>query len=254
MKKDKLKKLIFLLGYVLLACVLVYFLKPDYFYSILIVLGPPSLLNYFWLKKSKSSILFFSLITTAIFAPPIELASRLANTWDVQSIFYRPFGYIPLENMLFAFFNFLWVLSFYKYFVDKATNLPKISQRFKYLFFLYTLLAFIVFMLYFYNKNIISLNYWLMSVPILIIPSLLIFYHKPKLIKKTILPTIFFALIFFVYELTSLLIGSWWWPGEYLWPITIFGHIFPLDDVIIWYFLSTPTLIGGYEIFMDDGK
>jgi hypothetical protein len=93
-----------------------------------------------------------------------------------------------------------------------------------------------------------------MSVPILIIPSLLIFYHKPKLIKKTILPTIFFALVFFVYELTSLLIGSWWWPGEYLWPITIFGHIFPLDDVIIWYFLSTPTLIGGYEIFMDDGK
>lgn len=24
---------------------------------------------------------------------------------------------------------------------------------------------------------------------------------------------------------------------------------FPIDDVIIWYFLSTPVLIGGYEYF-----
>jgi Mn2+/Fe2+ NRAMP family transporter len=98
------------------------------------------------------------------------------------------------------------------------------------------------------------MNYFTTAIIILIIPSIIIFSKDFKLLKKVFLPTIFFAMIFFIYELVSLKIGSWWWPGEYLLPIKIFGKIFPLDDVIIWYFLSTITLIGGYEFFADDEK
>jgi hypothetical protein len=73
-------------------------------------------------------------------------------------------------------------------------------------------------------------------------------------LKKTLLPTLFFAGVFFIYEIVSLKIGSWWWPGEYLKTFIIFGKVFPLDDIIIWYFLSTMTLIGGYEFFADNDK
>jgi hypothetical protein len=52
----------------------------------------------------------------------------------------------------------------------------------------------------------------------------------------------------------SLKIGSWWWPGEYIKTFIIFGKVFPLDDIIIWYLLSTITLIGGYEFFADNSK
>jgi len=124
-------RLIGLFSYILLACILVYFLEPVYLLSIIIVLVPPSIVNFLWLKKSRKKILIFSIVSTFLFAFAIELSSRLANTWDVQSTLPRLLGIIPLENMLFAFLNIFWVLSFYEYFVDRETK--KISKKFKYL-------------------------------------------------------------------------------------------------------------------------
>jgi len=196
-------------------------------------------------------VFLFSLISTIFFAFPVELATRLADVWDVQTIFFRPFGLIPFENMLFAFINFFWSLSFYEYFVNKDKK-RKISHRMKYLVGLYVIFAVLIYGLYFYNKEMVAMNYFMISVPILIIPSIIIFSRNPGLIKKTILPTLFFAIVFFVYEMVSIYIGSWWWPGEYFYSFEILGNTFPLDDVIIWYLLSTPTLIGGYEFFADD--
>jgi hypothetical protein len=249
--KEKSLKISGLLAYVFLACIFVFFFKPTYLLSILIVLLPPSLINFLWLKNSRAKVFIFSLLSTLIFAPPIELASRLANVWDVQSVLPRFFGLVPLENMLFAFFNFFWVLTFYEYFTDGDTD-QTFSKKFRYLIGLYFLEAAIVYVLFFFNRRLVTLNYFSMAAVILIIPATLIFVKKPRLLKKTILPTAFFAIIFFVYEIVSLKIGSWWWPGHYLLPIHLWGTIFPLDDVIIWYLLSTPALIGGYELFMDD--
>jgi hypothetical protein len=247
------KKILFLLFYVLVVGLLVYILKPTYLISIILVLVPPGLLNFIWLKKSKLKIFVFSFTTAFVIAPAIELCARLANVWDVQSVIARPLGLIPVENMLFAFLNFLWVLSFYEYFIDKDSN-KKISSKFKILTAIYIFAAAVIYTVFFINKELVTLNYFAISIPLLIIPAILIFFKKPSLIKKVILPTIFFALVFFYYEIISLIIGSWWWPGHYIFSTTIFGKVFPLDDIIIWYFLSTPVLIGGYEFFGDDFK
>jgi hypothetical protein len=253
LKKHKKIKLIILLTYVFLACVFVYFLKPVYLLSIIIVLVPPTTANFLWLKKSKKKILVFSLVTTILFAFAVELSSRLANSWDVQSILPRLFGIAPLENILFAFINFFWVLSFYEYFVDMDLT-EKISNNFKYLIALFSLFSLVIFTLYFYKSNLVAINYFTIASLTLIIPAVIIFLLKPKLLKKTVLTTVFFAIVFFVYEIVSLINGSWWWPGEYILPVNIFGKVFPLDDVVIWYFLSTIALIGGYEFFADDFK
>ena len=246
-------KLVLLFVYVLAAVTLVYFLRPVYLLSILIVMLPPAVVNFLWLKKSRFKIWLFALASTLLFAPPIELAARLANAWDVQSVLPRLFGLAPLENLIFAFLNFFWTLSFYEYFIDRDDS-AKISPRFKRLIFLYCVIFILFFILFFKNQALVTINYHTLSLIILFIPGVFIFGHRPKLLLKTWLPTLFFALVFFVYEIVSLVIGSWWWPGEYLSPVTLFGQTFPLDDVIIWYFLSTPVLIGGYEFFMDDEK
>lgn len=248
---NKYKKILCLFLYILISIFLVYLIKPNYFVSILIVLGPPSLINFIWLKKSRFKILCFSLIATILFAIPLELMCRLKDAWDVTSIFPRLFYYIPIENILFAFFNIFWVLSFYEYFIDRDSN-KKISKNFKFLILLFVFFSILVFSLFFYNKNLVGLDYYLMAIPVLIIPALIIFFKYPKLLKKTILTTIFFALIFFVYEIVSMKLGHWWWPGDYLYDFNIFGMRFPIDDVLIWYLLSTPVLIGGYEFFVDD--
>ncbi|MFH1457003.1 MAG: hypothetical protein ABIF17_02710 [Patescibacteria group bacterium] len=127
----------------MIACSIVLIFKPVYFISILIVLVPPAIINFLWLKKTRFKILIFSIITTIIFAPPIELIARLANAWDVQSIMPRPFGLMPLENILFAFLNLFWVLSFYEHFVDRDRK-KNISKKFKYLIGLYCLTSVLI--------------------------------------------------------------------------------------------------------------
>jgi hypothetical protein len=217
----------------------------------MLVLVPPAVINFLWLKKTRKKILIFSLFTAAIFAPPVELAARLANVWDVDTMFPRPFGVMPVENLLFAFLNFFWVLCFYEYFVDGDTQ-HTVSHRFKYLLLLYVGMAAAVFGAYAYDPQLVSLNYFTVALPVVIAPLILIYWKKPEWLRKTILPTAFFAFVFFVYEMISLRVGSWWWPGSYVLPLDIGGKIFPLDDVIIWYLFSTPALIGGYEFFADD--
>ncbi len=251
--KKKVKRIWPLLGYIIASCIFVYFVKPVYLISIFIVLAPPSVLIFSWLKRSRKKIFIFSLTATILFAFAVELASRLADSWDVQSVLPRIFGILPLENMFFAFFNFFLVLSFYEYFVDR--DIPrKISKNFKYLVMIFSLFSLVIFSLFFYNQKIIAINYFTMALIVLIIPATIIFSMNPKLLKKTIVPTLFFAFTFFIYEIVSLINKSWWWPGKYILTMNLFGNVFPLDDVIIWYFLSTVALIGGYEFFADDFK
>lgn len=242
-------KIALLLAYVLAACLLVYFWRPVYLLSIIIVLVPPSVVNWLWLKASRRRILFFAAVTTALFAPPIELMSRLAGAWDVQSVLPRPFGIMPLENLLFAFLNFLWVLSFYEYFSGQDVRQPP-SRRIRLLLGLYAALDIVVFGLFAWRPGLVSVSYAWTGLLILLIPSILIFRRRPGLLRRTALATLFFALVFFAYEYVSLCIGSWWWPGGYIFPVRLCGRVFPLDDVIIWYLLSTPALIAGYEYFI----
>ncbi len=251
MSKEKTTRLALLGGYIFAASILVFLIKPYYFFSLLIVMVPPTLANFLWLKMSKRRVLALSIPATVIFAPPVELVSRLSDAWEVQSIFPRLLGEISFENMLFAFINFVWVLSFYEYFV-KGDETGGISKNFRYLMAIFTVFAITIFSLFSIDPSLVAMTYFEISLLILILPSIIIFSVRPTLLKKVVLPTIFFALVFFLYEVVSLAIGSWWWPGEYLIPLEFWGVVFPLDDVIFWYLLSTPALIGGYEVFVTE--
>jgi hypothetical protein len=253
MKVEKIKKIFLLMGYVLIACAFMLWLELDYFFTLLIILIPPTVVNFIWLKDSRFKITIFSIVTVLLFAPPVEISARLADVWNVQTIFPEFLGLVSVENMIFAFINFFWILVFYEYFVDGDRG-KIISKRFKYIVTLFCLFSILIYSLYAYNQEIVTLSYFQIAFIILIVPAVAIFSKKPKLLKKTILPTLFFALVFFVYELVALKIGNWWWPGDYWLTFTVWGEIFPVDDIIIWYFLSTPVLIGGYEFFVDDWK
>ncbi|MBU4536896.1 hypothetical protein KJ603_02570 [Patescibacteria group bacterium] len=251
--KEKFSKILLLFSLFILGCLIVIFTEVNYFLNILIVYLPATALTLYWAKNSRGKIIAFALLATLFFAIPIEIIARLANAWDVQSILPRIDNLAPLENIFYAFLNMLWPLAFYEKFVDKDKK-QKISHRGKYLFLMFLIFSAITYSFYFINKEIITLDYWQIGIIFLLIPAILIFSHNIKLLKKTILPLVFFAIIFLIHELISLYLGHWWWPGNYLLPIELFGKTFPLDDVIIWYVLSTPMLIGGYELFWDDFK
>ncbi len=237
-----------LLVYVLLACGLVWLLRPTYLLSLLLIFYIPALITLCWLKHNQGKVLLFSFLALLFFAPPVELLARAANAWQVQTLFPQLLGLIPLENMLFAFVNFFWALSLYEYFT--ANDQPfKISRRIWVLLALYLALDLATFAWFFLGANFTGLDYHLLALPILVVPFVLLFYRRPKLFFATLKSTGFVFVALLVYEAIAVILGHWWWPGHYLWPINWFGHTLPLDDVVIWYLLSTPVLVGGYEYF-----
>ncbi|MBU4480380.1 hypothetical protein KKG48_02985 [Patescibacteria group bacterium] len=253
MNLDKKQKIFFIFALFLLGCFFVVILKTNYLTNIIMAYAPASLLTLYWTKNKKKKILMFATLATILFAVPVEIMARLADAWDVQSIFPRILDVAPIENLIYAFFNFLWPISFYEFFVDGDKNI-KISKNFKKLVLFLLLLSLTIYSLIYINKEIVIFNYWQIGLFALFIPAVFIYAKNPKLLKKIILPTIFFGVVFFTHEMISMYLNHWWWPGEYLLPIEIYGKVFPLDDVIIWYILSTPVLIGTYEFFVDDFK
>jgi hypothetical protein len=250
MKKGSAKKVLLLFALFVAGCAASYAWAPTYLANILIAYTAPLALTLFWLKKERGKVLVFSAVTVALFAFPLELVSRVADAWDVQSVFPRIWGLIPVENLLYAFVNFLWVLAFYECFVDRKPQ-SFLGRRWPYLVGIYAVFCAAVFGIFFLNPERAGVPYWGVGVGVFLVVSILLL-RKPRLLRKTILPTAFFAAAFFLHEIVSMKLGHWWWPGEYLLPASLFGMPFPLDDAIIWYFLSTPALIAGYEFFADD--
>lgn len=250
MTKAKWKKLVLLAGLFLVGLGISYLLRLTYWQSLLVVYTLPVSLNFFWLRRSRLKVLIFSLTTTIIFAVPVELLSRLAGSWEVASSFPRLFDLMPVENLVYALLNFLWVLSFYEYFFDRDTG-RCFSPRAKYLLGLYLALFISSMIVFLFLSEQIIFHYWLIALIIIFVPMLILSFLSDFSWGSFIAPTLFFALIFFSHELIALRLGYWWWPGEYVWPITLFGQTFPIDDVIIWHLASTPALLVGYKYFID---
>jgi hypothetical protein len=247
-----MKKYIFQYLYVLCASVASFFLRPTYLAAIFLVIAPPAVYSFLLLKKTRQKIFWFSLSATIFFALPVELICRLADAWDVQSVLPRPFGLVPLENMIYAFLQFLWVLSFYEYFVNGEKS-GRMSARFRIFCILSACFTVLVFST-FYSGLRVAADYYLVGLASTLIPIMLVSALIPKFICQLIVPTIFFAAVFFTNEMFALQIGNLWWPGDYLFPVSIFGVRFALEDVLIWHILSSPALISGYEFFANQGR
>ncbi len=254
-KSEKRKhQLYFISLYILFANLIVLIAKPTYLGNLFIVYAIPAAITFSWLKtETKQKVLLFSIISILLFAPPIELMARLANSWDVQTSFPKIHDISPIENFLYAFINFIFPLSFYKYFTEHNKKKP-LSENWKIMVILLSVFSTVVHLTFTINKNWITMHYWQIAVIFLVIPALIIFTKNKHIIYKSLPTTFFFAGVFFIHEIVSLEVGHWWWPGEYLLPMTVMGRVFPVDDIIIWYFLSTPVLIGGFEFFFDDFK
>jgi len=240
-------------AWVFVAGLAVYFFRPSYLLSELVVLLPPLAYTLYCLPRAEvKRILRFALFSAVMFAPPVEFVARLNNIWDVQSTFPRILGLVPPENLIFAFVNFAWFVGFYKLVRPSQILQAKNLGRQVVLTSLYFLLWPVIYLLYKYQPNWLVLSYFQLSITILFVPLVYFLFTRPSSILETWRVTLFFALLLFWYEVISLLIGSWWWPlNNYFYTIAIAGRNFPIDDVIIWYLISTPVLLVSYDYFVD---
>jgi len=178
--------------------------------------------------------------------------------WDEvssQLVFnYRLFGFWPVDEPVWFILWALFVFVFYEHFFDRESK-GRISKRFLY-FFIPTLFVFVGVLLTFWLNNQalrFGYAYFFSAIPIFF-PLVYVLRKDPNLFMKFFKTSAFFFMLYLLYEITAMKLGSWYFPGQYIGWVELMGIRFPLEELIFWMSVSTFGVLSLYEFSVDDEK
>lgn len=209
-------------------------------------------------KKPIRELLLGSLLIGSGLGLIFNIITSANRAWDElaeQLVFnYRIFGFMPADEPIWFFFWSLVILTFYEHFYEKD-RLDSISSRFRYIALPTLLAVVVVIVLAIVNKETLLFNkaYFFMALPGFI-PVVYVIKKRPNLILKFIKTGVFFFMLFLIYELTAIKLGQWYFPGEYIGFVELFGLRFPFEELLFWMGLSPFAVLSIYEGFVDNDK
>lgn len=232
--------------------------EADYLTLIIVSFGVPTL--YLLLRNRKESL---KVIVASLFLMPIGILvnyfAYTTGSWHAHdSIFnVRFLESFVYEDFLWGTLCFMYILSFYEYFIDvtpyEKRNTTKLAKRaFVYSGILVSALIAIIL----FHGGLFSVPYYylVLGVFLSILPVFFIFKY-PHLLKKLLEVNIFFFFIFFLQDLATLKLGIWSFPGdEFVGWVTIHGVSLPLEEFVFWICLGASSVVAMYEFFDDDLK
>jgi len=259
MKKRESIDLAILLMCPILATLISLLFKTNVFVSVLLFFGIPALyLSFRGAKYIKKSIVF-SVITSIPLIIIIDYVGHITKMWIIPNSIlpFRLFGIVTIEVILWAVFNSYCVLMFYEYFLDKDVTKKAWFPQMKYLV-VAILILFITFIILFFNApGVLHIPYFYLAfgIVLLLIPVVVELFEYPKLISKFARVGAYFFFLTFLYEVTALKLGWWAFPGtEFVGWVSIFGTMFPIEELVFWLILFSTAVLSYYEYFDDDEK
>jgi hypothetical protein len=253
--------------------------KIDFLITILLVfltVGYGFLLNGYWIGRSLFVVFFLcistglylgfreqknwkklvlgSLIFGCIFGFALSFFAESTGAWTTNSYIFnfRFFGVNTLEEVLgqglMAFYTFL----FYEHFLDdeKERRLNK-----KYLWgFVIGIIGSLFLVSYYLLHGPVSLPYaYIWPATIALIPTIVMVIRHPSLLTKLALLSLFSLFLWFLMECLAVSYNYWSYPGEYLGWVQFLSVRFPVEELIFWMLLYSPTIVAYYEATIDDG-
>ena len=105
------------------------------------------------------------------------------------------------------------------------------------------------------NKSLLLINYaYFFLIAPAIFPVIFFIRKHPPMLLKFIKTGAFFFMLFLVYELTAMKLGQWYFPGQYIGWVDIFGLKFLIEEFLLWMGLSPFAVLTIYEGCVDDEK
>ncbi len=258
MSRVKKIDLLILLIYPVLGTALSFLLKINAFASVLIFFALPAL--YLTLKMPRFALRagVFSLLVSFPFIIIIDYIAHLTNQWIIpNSILPRIFEYVTIEVIIWAFFNFYFVILFYEYFIHDHFTKIILYPKLKYLF-LFSLFLFLTFLgFYNFDPNLLSIEYFYFryGIVVIFIPIILQLIKYPRFIIKFIKTGAYFFYVTLLYEITALKLGWWVFPStNFIGWVSILGERFPIEEFIFWLLLFAMAVLSFYEYFDAEEK
>lgn len=243
---------------------------------ILVTVGYGILTNGYWVGKSLFVVLFLCLITAVylglreqknwrklllgslifgcVFGFALSFFAESSGAWTTNNYIFgfRIFGVNTLEEIIghgfMAFYTFL----FYEHFLDNENN-RRISK--KYLWgIVIGVLGSLLLIAHHLLSGPISLPYaYVWPATVAIIPTIVMVLRHPTLLNKLAPLSLFSLFLWFLMEYLAVSYDYWSYPGDYLGWVQFLSIRFPIEELIFWMLLYSPTIVAYYEATIDDG-
>ncbi len=224
----------------------------------LLLFGLPSI--YLLLRKTRSlhRILVASLSGGIIFTFIFDFLAVLNNAWSwdtTQFVFpFKVLGVVSIDEIIWLFFWVLFILVFYEHFIEHERS-EKISQNFKYAAIPLITIFLAVIGLYGFMPQLFQFGYSYFVLCLITLPFLIyVSFKNGELIGKFFRVALFFIPLYFIVEMIALGHNQWYFHGQYIGIVSLFGYVFPFEELFFWILMSSTIVLSYYETFIDDEK
>ena len=246
-----------LVAIILAAIPIAIFARVNFLTSTLLFFGIPSAYLIWRRPKNFKRALTAGVILGLVLGFSFDFVAEFNKAWGWTVNFALPiqfFGTVSLDILVWYFFWVFLVVAYYEYFVERDRS-TKISPHAKWVLLIGLIIAAAVLVVWKISPNMLVLNhaYAILGAITLVICALL-FFKNPRLIPKVLQVLPFFIFMYLSYEITSLHLGLWTFPGAYIGTVSIEGVTFPIEELLIWIVASSSIVATYYEFCIDDGK
>lgn len=242
-----------LLLFPLIATTIGYGLQVNFFWSIFLFFGLPSLYLSIRHPKFIKRSAFFSAIVSVPIVIMVDYIAHITHQWIVpQTIFpMRIFNEVPFEDVILAFMQFYIVIMYYQTFIDKQYSkiiLPKRLSKLLVII-LISMLSFLAVYL-FVPARFNASYYYLKLCIVALIPVFIQLMRYPPLRQKFLRSAIYLFYLTLVYEIIGQIMKWWIFPSDQMIGWISFVRIsFPLEELFFWIIISSLTIITLFEDF-----
>jgi hypothetical protein len=211
----------------------------------------------FRIPKVAPKTLLFSAIASIPTIIVVDYIAHSTSQWLIpQTILpFRLFGYVTIEVILWAFFNFVVVILFYERFLDAHVSRKLYSKKIKGLVLIVLTLVSLFTIAMITNQALLKIPYFylIFGVFLILVPSVRELFKYHGLVNKFFSAAAYFFFLSFLYEVTALRLDWWRFPSDkFIGWISVAGVSFPLEELIFWLVLFAMAILTAFEKFDDD--
>lgn len=175
----------------------------------------------------------------------------LAHTFVIPDIFFGVPGDVMVWYVLWIFM----IVAYYEYFIDRPFVCTLVLRRvYKAILLGLLPIAVIIFFELVLLRNLtIPFSYTITGLATLL-PVYVLYMRKPRIFPKLMKNIPFLAIFFLLMESVALWVGYWEFPGTYAYSFDVYGHVVPIEELLLWV-IGSPLIIAAYhELFLDDER
>jgi len=260
MTKSKKVDLILLIIYPFSASITAFLFNINFFFSVLVFLGVPSVFLSLRAKEYVGHTLIFSLILAIPFAIILNYISHITNTWLIRYsiLSIRLFGYVTIDVIIWSVFLVYFPIMFYRYFFAETVPSKLYVRNTTSLIILLVFLMFIFLILLVFSPNYLQIPYFylLYGTVFELIPLSIVCFLFSKIRYPFIMTGFYFSVFNLLYEITAVKLRMLEFPseGKFVGWVSFLGISLPFEEFFFWIILGAPTILSWFVLFGEERK